>query len=179
IGGSRHLRIGKSQLEFVKEDKLMQVKGDKGEKIGGNSELVVEGGVMHEFKSNHLLAVTNTLEVTATSIAMVADTTIELKVGGSSIVLTPAAIFIKGGPLVNINSGSGPPVPGGLYLLPEWKDPKAADTGRPGQVAQPPPPPQPPERGTFSYSPQVMSLRRAAETGSAFAPVFPAQESTT
>ncbi|MFH2057156.1 MAG: phage baseplate assembly protein V, partial [bacterium] len=34
----------------------------------------------------------------------------EVKCGGSSVCLTPAAIFIVGGPLVNINSGSGPPV---------------------------------------------------------------------
>jgi len=40
-------------------------------------------------------------------------------VGGSSIVLTPAAIFITGGPLVNINSGSGPPVaPASAALVP-------------------------------------------------------------
>ena len=37
-------------------------------------------------------------------------TGVELKCGGSQVCLTPAAIFIVGGPLVNINTGSGPPV---------------------------------------------------------------------
>ncbi len=37
-------------------------------------------------------------------------TGVELSCGGSSVILSPAAIFIVGGPLVNINSGSGPPV---------------------------------------------------------------------
>jgi type VI secretion system secreted protein VgrG len=44
------------------------------------------------------------------SIKLEASSGIELKCGGSSLVLTPSAVFIVGGPLVNINSGSGPPV---------------------------------------------------------------------
>jgi hypothetical protein len=46
----------------------------------------------------------------ALSIKLEASVGIEFKCGGSSIVLTPAAIFIMGGPLVNINTGAGPPV---------------------------------------------------------------------
>jgi type VI secretion system secreted protein VgrG len=51
-----------------------------------------------------------TYALKALGIKLEASTCIELKCGGSSIVLTPAAIFIMGGPLVNINCGSGPPV---------------------------------------------------------------------
>jgi uncharacterized protein (DUF2345 family) len=70
------------------------------------------------------------------SIKLEASTGIELKCGGSSIVLTPAAIFIVGGPLVNINSGSGPPVSpvSAQATAPvATKAPLAADKVKPGK----------------------------------------------
>ena len=61
---------------------------------------------------------------------------IELKCGGSSIVLTPAAIFIMGGPLVNINCGSGPPVGPVMAMASSPAAPKPpvdADSVKPGK----------------------------------------------
>jgi hypothetical protein len=72
----------------------------------------------------------------ALSIKLEASTGIELKCGGSSIVLTPAAIFIMGGPIVNINSGAGPPVG---PVMAQASSPTApeppvnADSAEPGQ----------------------------------------------
>ena len=79
-----------------------------------------------------------TSHLKALSIKMEAATGIELKCGGSSIVITPAAIFIAGGPLVMINSGSGPPVtpvttPAVSPLAP--KEAEDADNADPGDMA--------------------------------------------
>jgi len=126
VGHEHHLTVDKGKYELVKKNKHVEVLGDLNEKLGGDLSLEVEGmssvkisgthstkvgsDVVDQFESNHKHNVGATYALKAMSAKIEASTGIELKCGGSSIILTPAAIFIVGGPLVNINSGSGPPV---------------------------------------------------------------------
>ncbi len=151
IGHDRHLTVKENKSELVKQGKSVEVKldlkekvgGDKSldvagavsEKFGGNLSLDVTGDVIETFGKNHKNETTMTSATKALSIKLEATTGIELKCGGSSIVLTPAAIFIMGGPIVNINSGAGPPVGPVVALAGSPAAPAApvdADSAEPG-----------------------------------------------
>ena len=127
IEHDRHLTVNNDRFEFVKKNYHLEVeKENHNVKIGGDDSLDVGGkvsikvagthstdvggDVVDKFGKNHKHEVAMTYALKALSVKIEASTGIELKCGGCSIVLTPAAIFIVGGPLVNINSGSGPPV---------------------------------------------------------------------
>ena len=127
IEANRSLTVGNSRFEEVKKDYHLKVKdGNRNAEIGGDESLAVGGkmsvkvsgtrsteiggDVVDKFGASHKHEVSMTYACKALAIKLEASTGIELKCGGSSIVLTPAAIFIMGGPLVNINSGAGPPV---------------------------------------------------------------------
>ncbi len=185
VGGSYHLHVGGEKdgelkgeyLQLIHEGKHVHVKGNlntavdmdesrevtqkRSTKIGGTDSTQVGGDVVFKFGSNHKHEVTQTYALKALGIKLESDTGIELKCGGSSICITPAAIFITGGPLVNINSGSGPPVGPVMAQAtsPEAPDDAAvADSSQPGKdvsynadpsdykptdvpVTPPPPPP--------------------------------------
>ncbi len=155
IGGNYHVDVGGkdegSLFELIHKDKHVHVKNNvntltdtdeshkiKGKvsiKVTGTRSTDVGGDVVDKFGANHKHEVTQTYALKALSIKLEASTGIELKCGGSSIVLTPAAIFVVGGPLVNINSGSGPPVGPVVAMAtsPEQaEDAAAADESDPG-----------------------------------------------
>jgi uncharacterized protein involved in type VI secretion and phage assembly len=159
VGGSYHLHVGgekDGQLygelrELVFKAKHVHVKGDQfvwiekveGRAVGGDQLIEIQGmrsttvskDVVDLFQQNHKLEVTATHHAKAMQVKIEADATIELVCGGSSIVLTPGGIFING-PIVNINSGSGPSVPavgtsGQCPAAPE--DAGTADSSQPGR----------------------------------------------
>jgi len=125
VGYEHHLTVEKAKFELVKKNKHVEVLGDLNEKLGGDLSLDVGGmssiqiggthstsvgsDVVDKYGANHKHTVAATYALKAASAKIEASAGIELKCGGSSIILTPGAIFITG-PLVNINSGSGPPV---------------------------------------------------------------------
>jgi len=127
VENDRHLTVNNNRKEFVKKnyhlevkdenrkvkiggDDSLEVKGKVSTKVTGTHSTDVTGDVVEKFGKAHKHEVTMTYALKALSVKIEASTGIELKCGGSSIVLTPAAIFIVGGPLVNINTGAGPPV---------------------------------------------------------------------
>jgi len=127
IGNDRHLTVGNERKEEVEKDYSLKIKDgnlitevgiDQSLKVIGKVSVKVDGthstnvgdDVVEKFGANHKHEVTQTYATKALSIKLEASTGIELKCGGSSLVLTPSTVFIVGGPLVNINSGSGPPV---------------------------------------------------------------------
>jgi type VI secretion system secreted protein VgrG len=115
----KHVMVEKSEFREVKSDYNLKVGGKKAVEVTGSSSLKVTGNVIESFNANHSENVTATYHLKGMNLKLEAATGMELVVGGSSIVLTPAAIFIKGGPLVHINSGSGPPVsPASAGLVP-------------------------------------------------------------
>ncbi|MCP4247585.1 MAG: type VI secretion system tip protein VgrG [bacterium] len=127
VGNDRHLSVGNDRVESVKNDYSLKiekgsqitevgsdhslaVKGKASVQIDGTHSIQVGGDVVQGFSNNCKTEVSGISTSTAASIKLEASAGIELKCGGSSIVLTPAAIFIVGGPLVNINTSAGPPV---------------------------------------------------------------------
>ncbi len=127
IGANRHLTVGNDRFETIKKnyhleveeenhnvkiggDDSLDVGGKVSIKVAGTRSTNVGGDVVDKFGANHKHEVTMTYALKALAVKIEASTGIEFKCGGSSIVLTPAAIFIVGGPLVNINTGAGPPV---------------------------------------------------------------------
>ena len=132
----KHVMVEKSEFREVKSDYNLKVGGKKAEEVTGSSSLKVTGNMIESFNANHSENVTATYHLKGMNVKIEGMTGIELKVGGSSIVLTPAAIFIQGSPLVNINSGSGPPVaPASAALVPPAPpaEPAMAASASPGE----------------------------------------------
>ena len=154
VCGSYHLRIGGNDegelREYVEDAKHVHIKGslitqtdtDESHTVDGKVSIKVDGtqsveigsDVIEKFGANHKHEVTSTYALKATAVKIEATSGIELKCGGSSICLTPGAIFIQA-PITNINSGSGPPV-GPVTAMPTSpdpvEDPGSADQSEPG-----------------------------------------------
>ncbi|MHC5109569.1 MAG: type VI secretion system Vgr family protein [Planctomycetota bacterium] len=152
VDKDRHLTVKENKFELVKKaknvevtldllekiggDQSLEVAGKASEKIGGALSVEVGGDVVETYKKNHKNETTMTSAIKAQSIKLEATTGIELKCGGSSISLTPAAIFIMGGPMVQINTAAGPPVPPvtAMATAPTAPEPTVeADTVDPGK----------------------------------------------
>ncbi len=132
----KHVMVEKSEFREVKSDYNLKVGGKSAVEVTGSSSLKVTGNMIESFNANHSENVTGTYHLKGMNVKIEGMTGIELKVGGSSIVLTPAAIFIQGSPLVNINSGSGPPVtPAVSALVPPAPpvEPAMAASASPGE----------------------------------------------
>ncbi|MDI7259571.1 MAG: hypothetical protein QME90_06595, partial [Thermodesulfobacteriota bacterium] len=132
----KHVMVEKSEFREVKSDYNLKVGGKSAVEVTGSSSLKVTGNMIESFNANHSENVTATYHLKGMNVKIEGMTGMELKVGGSSIVLTPAAIFIMGAPLVNINSGSGPPVaPAAASLVPPVapSPPDAAADAVPGK----------------------------------------------
>ena len=134
----RHLKSHRHREEHVGGDMKLTVggvdgpgnqdiviKGDKKESVGGDSHVHVTGSRNEKVDTNQSLTVgmnqqekvglSHALQAGAgihlkggTDVMIEAGAGLTLKCGESSISITPAAIFIQGGPIVNINSGAGP-----------------------------------------------------------------------
>ncbi len=131
----KHVMVEKSEFREVKTDYNLKVGGKSAVEVTGSSSLKVTGNMIESFNANHSENVTGTYHLKGMNVKIEGMTGMELKVGGSSIVLTPAAIFIQA-PLVNINSGSGPPVaPAVSSLVPPTapSPPDAAADASPGK----------------------------------------------
>jgi len=131
----KHVMVEKSEFREVKSDYNLKVGGKKAVEVTGSSSLKVTGNMIESFNANHSENVTATYHLKGMNVKIEGMTGMELKVGGSSIILTPAAIFIQA-PLVNINSGSGPPVaPASCALVPPAPpvEPAMAASASPGE----------------------------------------------
>ncbi|MFH1747780.1 MAG: type VI secretion system tip protein TssI/VgrG [Planctomycetota bacterium] len=135
VGGDRSLAVGGNLKEKIAVDVSTKVEGKESKHVMGTLTLTCDSDVVEKFGASHKHEVSMTYACKALAIKLEASTGIELKCGGSSIVLTPAAIFIAGGPLVNINTGAGPPVGPVMAMATTPEDPAApidADTATPG-----------------------------------------------
>ncbi|MFO0837429.1 MAG: type VI secretion system tip protein TssI/VgrG [Phycisphaerae bacterium] len=111
VDGNHHLTLGGSRCEQISGETSLAVMGMVSIRVDGTHSTTVARDVVERFGADHRHEVAATHATHATNIKLEASQTIELKCGGSSIVLTPTAIYIAG-PLVNINSGAGPQVTG-------------------------------------------------------------------
>ncbi len=152
VGGEKDGNLSGELRELVYKAKQVHVKGevrtwtekDESHKVDGKVSIQVEGthstsvngDVVEKFNNNHKEDVAVTFSCKAGSgIRLEAGSGLELKCGGSSIVLSPGGIYIVG-TIVNINSGSGPPVspPSCSATTPQnAEDPAVADSSKPGK----------------------------------------------
>ncbi|MHC4234714.1 MAG: type VI secretion system Vgr family protein [Planctomycetota bacterium] len=133
---AKHTHVKGERRTWIEMDDGLQVDGNLSIKVGGTMSTDVAKDVVDKFGAAHKHEVTMNYALKALGVKIEASTGIELKCGGSSIVLTPAAIFIMGGPLVNINTGSGPPVSPvtAMATAPaKTEDPALADKSEPGK----------------------------------------------
>jgi type VI secretion system secreted protein VgrG len=111
----------------------LQVEGNQMEKVTGNLSLSVTGK-LDEKSMAYALKTDATIHLNAGAVAVIeAAAGLTLKVGGSTIDVSPAGIFIKG-PMVFINSGSAsvsaPDASPQSPMSPQ--DPDTADDGSKG-----------------------------------------------
>lgn len=165
VGVERHLIVKKDQLELVEGDQHLHVKGDRNEKVEGAASLTVGADMHQKVSENIALEAGSTVHIKANSIKLQASSGLELVVGGSSVVLASGGVYVTG-PMVYINSGSGPPVAPVGCSPGAPKDPREADTGKPGQADQPPPRRRRPS--TATPSPAAQAMREAAQNGTPF-----------
>jgi len=133
---NKHTHVKAESRTHIEADESVEVDGKASIKVTGTRSTDVGGDVVDKFGANHKHEVTQTYALKALGVKIEASTAIELKCGGSSIVLTPAAIFVMGGPLVNINCGAGPPVGPvtAMATSPQAaEDPGVADESEPGK----------------------------------------------
>jgi type VI secretion system secreted protein VgrG len=131
VGKQRHLIVKDSQFERVEIDQNLHVKGCRVEKVEGSVLLSVGSDVFQEVGGGYMLDAEQSILAMAPTIALEATECLELKVGGSSVTLTPGGIYIVG-PVVYINSGSGPPATCMTGSVPPPVDPEEADSDHPG-----------------------------------------------
>lgn len=112
-----HITIMRDRLAKIDRDDNLTVGGKQAISVGGSRSLGVEGDVVDVFKSDHKEQVTGTYSLKAADIKIEATGTVEIIVGGSTVILASAGVYIVGSK-VNINSGSGPAVaPPGASLV--------------------------------------------------------------
>lgn len=107
---NKHVHVKIDQNTKIDKNESRDIGGTRAVKVGGDCTVAVGGNRIDNVGKGHKHDVKMVYALKALGVKIEASTGIELKCGGCSIVLTPAAIFIKGGPLVNINTGAGPPV---------------------------------------------------------------------
>lgn len=110
IDGAGKLEIVAKDVkkELLEKDSHLHVKGNRNTKVDLYDSLEVAMEQNVKVGLNHRLKAL-AIDIKAdTAINLEAGVALTLKCGGSSISLTPAAIFIQGGPIVNINTGAGP-----------------------------------------------------------------------
>ncbi|RMF79499.1 MAG: type VI secretion system tip protein VgrG [Planctomycetota bacterium] len=131
VGGDASLGVGHDRIVKIANDQSIKIEGKESIEIAGTRSVTIDGDVVETFNGNHKETVGQTLSLRAMSVKIEADTCIELVCGDSSVVLTPAAVFING-TLVNLNSGSGPPVGPVAAAATPTSDPASADDVEPG-----------------------------------------------
>ncbi|MBK8184486.1 MAG: type VI secretion system tip protein VgrG [Candidatus Competibacteraceae bacterium] len=146
VENNRHELVGHDHHERIENDRHLQVGGKQAISIQGSHSFTVHGDAIEVFQSGHSQQITGNSYLKAQGIVIEAVSGITLKCGGTSVVIGPEGITLKGalltldGGLVKINSGPGsPPLAGtpGLAVTPASpKSAEEADKADPGEMAE-------------------------------------------
>ena len=146
VENNRHELVDHDHFEQIKNDRHLNVGGKEAISVQGSHSLIVRGNVIEVFQADHSQQVTGNSYVKAQGIVIESLSGITLKCGGTSLVLGPEGITLKGalltldGGLVKINSGPGtPPMAGtpGFAVTPRMPEPaEEADKADPGAMAE-------------------------------------------
>jgi type VI secretion system secreted protein VgrG len=136
IDGNMSLNVGGNQMESVTGNLSLSVTGNQSESVTGNVSLAVTGK-KDETSMAYALKTDTTVHLNAGAVAVIeAAAGLTLKVGGSTIDMNPAGVFITG-TMVFINSGAASvSAPDASPQSPDSptapKDPDTADDGSKG-----------------------------------------------
>ncbi|MBN2271775.1 MAG: type VI secretion system tip protein VgrG [Sedimentisphaerales bacterium] len=146
VDNNRSEKVDADHKEEIGKDRHLKVKGKEAKEVAKSLSLTVKGDVIEVFKKNHSEQTTQNYYLKAMGIVIEAMKGITLKCGGSSVVLDPAGVTVKGamvtidGGMTRINSGPGsPPTPGraGSVVAPVVPvKAEDADDADPGEVAE-------------------------------------------
>lgn len=122
IGANRHLVVKKDQLEKIEnnrdeivgadnkikigKDRHLKIVGKEAKEVGGSHSFTVKGDVIEVFKANHSEQVTSDYFLKADNIVIEGQSSITIKVGGSSIAIGPDGIAIKSSAIIKIEAGA-------------------------------------------------------------------------
>lgn len=95
IDNEWHLTVKKDAFETVEGSRAKTVKKDDSETIEGNAEQTVSGDSKRSIEKSETVAVTKDYALKAKTIELEADSTLTLKVGGSSIEMSASGIVVK------------------------------------------------------------------------------------
>ena len=116
-------------------------------KVDGSQSLTVGGDVIEVFKGKQSTEVTGDLYIKGMNVVIEATANLTLKVGGNSVVISPAGVVLTSSGMLGINGtpvlvnsgGSGAPGTGaaGSAVSPAAPtEPEEADVADPGEAAE-------------------------------------------
>jgi type VI secretion system secreted protein VgrG len=115
VDNNRDEKVDADHKEEIGKDRHLKITGKEAKEIGDSKSLTVTGDVIEAFRANHSEQTTQNYYLKAMGIVIEAMQGITLKCGGSSVVLDPASVTVKGtmvtidGGMTKINSGPGSP----------------------------------------------------------------------
>jgi type VI secretion system secreted protein VgrG len=146
VGNDRHTTITRHDHTKINGDLHRTVEGKEAIKVVGSRSLTVISDVIEVFQANQSTQVTGNLYVKAAQTVIEATGGLTIKCGGSSVVIDPSGVTIKGpmvvidGGMTRINSGPGSPAmtgQAGSAVSPiAPTEPEEADQADPGAVAE-------------------------------------------
>ena len=115
IENNRNELVDNDHLEEIGNDRNLKVGGKQAIEIGASHSFTVRAMSIEVFKANHSEQTTSNYYLKAMGIVIESMSGITLKCGGSSVVIDPAGVTLKGpmvtvdGGMVKIASGPGSP----------------------------------------------------------------------
>lgn len=144
VKNNRHKKVDQDEKIEIGKDRHLKVTGKQAVEVTQSRSVKVSGAVAEDFAQAYSTKVGTKYLLKALSAIIETDTGITLKCGGSSVVIDPSGVTLKGslvtidGQMVKINSGPGSPAgsgsPGSAVSpsVPELAD--DADHADPGRM---------------------------------------------
>jgi type VI secretion system secreted protein VgrG len=147
VDNNRHETITNDHMEKIGKDRHLAVVGKEAKKVDGSKSLTVGGDVIEVFKGKQSTEVTGDLYIKGMNVVIEATANLTLKVGGNSVVISPAGVVLTSSGMLGVNGatvlinsgGSGSPGTGaaGSAVAPAAPtEPEEADVADPGEAAQ-------------------------------------------
>ncbi|MCI0629481.1 MAG: type VI secretion system tip protein VgrG [Phycisphaerales bacterium] len=147
VDNNRHEMVTNDHMEEIGKDRHLKVVGKEAKEVGESQSLTVKGDVIEVFKGKQSTDVTGDLYIKGMNVVIEATANLTLKVGGNSVVLSPASVVATSsamlgmnGSIVLINSGgsgaAGSGQAGSAVAPAAPTEPEEADVADPGQVAE-------------------------------------------
>ena len=108
VTGNKSLNVTGNLNESVTGNVSLSVTGNQNESVTGSVSLSVTMGKMDSITMGYMMSAMSIHLSAEAGIVIECPAGITLSAGGSSIDVSPAGVFVTGGPMVFLNSGSAP-----------------------------------------------------------------------